>query len=129
MAETKDFHIGDVLTITDGKLVAPRYIAAVYDICEWMSGQEGLMTHQLPRVSREIEPYLRQQHPELAAVKVPGGIDSEQKALAFLATLYPRFGETVPVARIPEVDHTEIDPIAEIKMIRPDLPIIGLEMP
>lgn len=126
--ETKDFHIGDVITITDGHLVAPRHIGAVYDICEWMTGEEGLMTHQLSRVSREIEPFLREQHPELAAVKVPAGIDSMEKALAFLATLYPRFGETVAVARIPSVEHTAIDPIAEIKMIRPDLPIIGVEL-
>lgn len=125
--DTKLFHIGDVLTITSGKLISPRHIDGVYDICGWMTG-ESLMTHSLPRVSRECEPFLRQQHPDLAAVEVPEGLDSEEKVLAYLATLYPRFGRHVPVAKIPTVDHTQIDPIQELKMIRPDAPIIGLEL-
>jgi hypothetical protein len=34
------------------------------------------------------------------------------------------YGEARPVAPLAPVDHTSIDPIAEIKMMRPDLPII-----
>ena len=32
MAETKDFHLGDVLSITTGCLVSPRHMGGVYDI-------------------------------------------------------------------------------------------------
>lgn len=124
MTETKLFHIGDLLSITDGKLVSLDHIGGVYNILGWMTG-EDLMTHQLPRVSRECEPYLRAQHPDLASVVVPP-VGSREEAEAFLTTLYPKFGQFVSVAKIPTEAHTEIDPIAEIKMIRPDLPIIGI---
>ncbi|WP_413354082.1 hypothetical protein [Microbacterium sp. 1P06AB] len=120
------FHIGDVLSITSGKLVSPSHIGGVYEICDYMTGESN-MTHQLPRVSREIEPELRRQHPELSAVEVPSGIDSEEKVHAFLATLYPWFGDHVEVEPVDEIDHTHIDPTAEIKMMRPDIIIIDPE--
>src|SRR5690554_3531119 len=123
MSETRQFHIGDVLSITDGKLVSPDHVGGVYKILNWMTG-DNLMTHQLPRASRECEPFLKAQHPELGAVVVPDTINSMESALAFLETLYPKFGQFVSVEKIPEQEHTQIDPIAEIKMIRPDLPII-----
>lgn len=123
--ETKQFHIGDVLSITSDKLISLDHIGGVYNILGWMVG-EDLMTHQLPRVSRECEPFLREQHPELSAVDVPDTINSKESALAFLETLYPRFGQFVAVAKVPDVEHTPIDPIAEIKMIRPDIQIITL---
>ena len=118
MSGTKKFHIGDVISAATGRLVSTRHIGGVYDILGFMSG-ESLMTHQLPRVAREAEPSLRSQHPELCAVEVPAGLDSEGKVLAWLATLYPRFGVEVEVAPMGTADHTHINPIAEIKMINP----------
>jgi hypothetical protein len=127
MTETKDFHIGDVLSIAPGRLVSPEHIGGVYKILEWMSGEEGLMTHQLPRVSRECEPYLIAQFPELTAEDVPTDYpDGMDDVMAYLATLYPKYGERVAVARIPREAHTEVDPIAELKMLRPDAPIIAV---
>ena len=123
--ETKSFHIGTVLTITSGKLVSPDHIGGVYEICDWMTGDAN-MTHQLPRVSREIEGPLREQHPDLAAVDVPAGLDSWEKVNAYLESLYATFGERVEVAPLNADDHTSIDPIAEIKMIRPDAKIITI---
>jgi hypothetical protein len=126
-ATTKDFHIGTILTITSGKLISPDHIGGVYEICDWMTGESNF-THQLPRVSREIEGPLREQHPDLAAVEVPGGLDSWEKVHAFLESLYPTFGERVPVAPLDAEDHTSIDPLAEIAMIRPDLPVLAISL-
>lgn len=123
--ETKKFHIGDVLTITSGRLVSPRHVEGIYDICGWMTGSQP-MTHQLPRVSREIEGDLRRQHPALAAVDVPSGLNSEAKVVEFLSTLYETYGEYVEVSPIPAEDHTEIDPISEIRMINPNAQIISI---
>ena len=124
MPETKVFHIGDILSILSGKLVSPNHIGGVYAICDWMTGQAN-MTHQLPRVSREIEPQLRHDFPDLAAADVPSGLNSEAKVLEFLGSL--GLGETREVERLRDpMDHTDIDPIAEIKMIRPDVTIIGI---
>lgn len=126
MNETKSFHIGTILSITDGKLISPDHIGGIYDLLGWMTG-ESLMNHQLPRVSREMEDQLRADFPDLAAVTVPDGIRSMEAALEYLASLEPEYGTHRDVRKADRANHTEIDPIAEIKMIRPDLPIIGLD--
>lgn len=125
---TKDFHVGDILSVTTGRLVSPRHIGGVYDILNWMTG-ENLMTHQLPRVSEECEPFLKAQHPDLAEVVVPDSVNSEESLLFWLAEVTEQFGVTRPVSPLDAADHTYIDPIAEIKMIRPDMPIVGVELP
>lgn len=123
MTDTKTFHIGDVLSITTGKLVSPEHIGGVYKICDWMTGQSNF-THQLPRVSREIEPDLRRQHPGLASVEAPE-FDGEESVFAWLETLYPIYGERVEVSKLADpIDHTSIDPVAELKMMRPDAEIV-----
>lgn len=48
----KSFHLGDVLSITHDRLVSPRHMEGVYDICNWLT-QDNLFTHQLPRVHDE----------------------------------------------------------------------------
>lgn len=123
MTDTQQFHIGDVISAATGTLVSPRHIAGVYDILGFMTGSEP-MTHQLPRLSRECELSLRAQHPDLVAEPIAPGINSMESALAFLETLYPKYGEYVAVTRIDPVDHTDIDPIVELKMMRPDAQII-----
>lgn len=128
MSATKDFHIGDILSITTGCLVSPDHIGGVYRILDWMTG-EALMTHQLPRVSRECEPILREQHPDLAQVAVPDDLEGEAQVWAWLAAQVEIFGETRPVAPMAAADHTVIDPLAEISMNYPHLQVIELEVP
>lgn len=121
--QTKQFHISDVISVTSGRLVSKDHVDGVYNILNWMTG-DNLMTHQLPRASREVEPFLKVQHPELAAEMPWDTINSRETADAYLETLYPKYGEYVAVAKIPAEDHTTIDPIDELLMIRPDAPII-----
>lgn len=120
---TRSFHIGDILSITDGRLVSPRHVGGIYDILGWMTG-ESLMTHQLPRAMNECSGNLRAQHPDLAAIQVPAGLGGEDAVLAWLSEQVAVHGETREVAPLPEGEHTHVDPIAEIKMMRPDLPIL-----
>jgi hypothetical protein len=122
--EPREFHIGDVITVATGKLVALRHIEAVYDLCGFMTG-ESLMTHQLPRASRECESSLREQHPGLVAETIPP-IASKDDAEAWLETLYPKYGEMVSVRPLDEADHTAIDPIAEVKMMNPNVTVVEL---
>ena len=49
---SRDFHIGDILSVTTGRLVSPRRMDGVYDILNFMTG-DNLFTHQLPRAARE----------------------------------------------------------------------------
>jgi len=127
MATTKNFHIGDILSVLTDRLVSPDHIGGVYNILNWMTG-DSLMTHQLPRVSDECRPSLCDQHPDLAAVVVPADLSGEGPVKAWVAEQVAVYGETRPVAPLSPADHTSIDPIAEIKMIRPYMPIIGIEV-
>lgn len=90
MSETKDFHIGDILSVTTGRLVSPEHIGGVYKILNWMTS-ENLMTHQLPRASRECEPFLKAQHPDLSEIVVPDSINSEETLLFWLAGVTEQF--------------------------------------
>ena len=69
--KTKKFHLGDVLSITTGRLVSPRHMDGVYDILNFMTG-DNLFTHQLPRASDECKPHLLAQFPQLAEVDTSG---------------------------------------------------------
>jgi hypothetical protein len=131
--QTRDFHIGDIISAMTGKLVSPRHIGGVYDVLNYMTGDE-LFTHQLPRASRECEPHLREQHPDLAAIVFPdwSGLTSdnaEATVMAWLAEQVAVFGETRPVRALPADDHTSINPITELKMMRPDALVVGVDVP
>lgn len=128
MTSTKTFHIGDILSVTTGKLISPRHIGGVYDILGWMSG-EDLMTHQLSRVSRECEGPLREQFPDLAAIEVPGWVNSEETLTTWLAEVTATHGTTREVAPLADGDHTYIDPITEMHKVAPNAEIITVEMP
>lgn len=125
----RDFDLGDILSITTGRLVSRRHIDGVYDILGYMTG-ESLFTHQLPRASRECEGPLLAQHPQLAEVVVPDDFGGSKEAVyAWLDEQAARYGATLPVAPLAADDHTPIDPITELRMMRPDVPIIAVEVP
>lgn len=65
MRAAKPFHIGDILSITTGRLVSPRGIGGVYEILNHMTG-DNLFTHQLGRAAEACKPALLADHPFLA---------------------------------------------------------------
>lgn len=121
-SETKTFHIGDILSITTGALVSPRHIGGVYDILGWLVDEE-LFTHQLPRVARECEGFLVETFPDLPT-EAPDFHESEVEVFAWLDRMTASHGETREVPRMREVDHTHIDPLTEIKLMRPDAEVL-----
>jgi hypothetical protein len=127
MPETRDFHLGDILTVTTERLVSPRHMDGVYDILNWMTG-DNLFTHQLPRAGEECKGPLLEQHPDLANVELPDEFDGKEHVERWLAEQMKRYGETRPVAPLAEVDHTRINPLDELRMIRPDMPVIGVDL-
>src|SRR5881628_376125 len=58
------FHIGDLLSVTDGRLLSPDHVAGVHKLLDHMTG-DVLMTHQLPLAADAMTPELLQQHPWL----------------------------------------------------------------
>ncbi len=123
------FHVGDILSLMTGTLVSPDGIGGVHRLAEHMAGGP-VWTHQLPRVGREAEPVLRAAFPALAAIEVPTewGDDPRAAVLAWVADVAVTHGaeHTVPTLG---VDHTDIDPVSELRMMRPDMPVVVVEAP
>lgn len=126
MTEARSFHLGDILSATTGRLVSPRHVDGVYDILGFMTG-ESLMTHQLPRASDECRPSLLEQHPALAAVEVPESFDGKEHVFEWLDQQVAKYGEYLDVRPLNPEDHTSIDPISELQMMRPGMPIVVVE--
>ena len=61
------FHIGDVVSVTTGKLLSPRKMEGIYEILDFLTG-DSLYTHELPFASKFTKPYLLSQHPELSEI-------------------------------------------------------------
>lgn len=121
---TKPFHLGDVLSITTGRLVSPSHMDGVYAILNWMTG-ESLFTHALPRASRACRPALLRQHPQLAAITVPT-FDGPDAVPPWLAEQVARFGEWLDVAPLAPGDYEARNPIAELRaMMESPPPVDG----
>lgn len=121
--ETREFHIGDILSVTNDVLVSPRHVDGVYDLLGWMTG-ETLWTHQLPRCADECAPVLREWFPDLAAIDIPAGLNSFEKLAAWFESVAPEHGTTREVGRLNPADHTSIDPITEMRMNHPHVEVI-----
>lgn len=122
---SRSFHLGDILSISDGHLLSPSGISGVYDILNFMTGAD-LMTHQLPRASRECRPYLLQQHPELASVAMPEGLD-KPGILRWLDSQIEIYGEMLVVHPAPAGAYIIQNPIEELAEMVPGKPIIVVQ--
>lgn len=130
--QTKTFAIGDVLSITTGRLVSPEHIGGVYNILNWMT-RDNLFTHQLGRASDESKPWLLRWFPELekvelwqldqfleeSTVPIEPGTMPEAVSL-WISTQRCRHGwpKTFEVPRIPQDDHEHKDPYDELVVMR-----------
>lgn len=119
---TQTFHLGDILSISTGYLVAPEHIDGVYKILNFMTG-DNLFTHQLPRACRECAPHLIRQFPWLAEIQ-PEGFATPASVEPWLAAQVERYGAYHEVEAIPRDDHDVIDPISELQQMAPDIQII-----
>ena len=109
--KTKKFHLGDVLSITTGRLVSPRLMDGVYDILSFMTGDELFTTHQLPRASDECKPYLLEQFPQL--MEVDASSVNKKNHKQWFVEQVAKYGEEFEVKPVPKGAHQFKDPIAE----------------
>ena len=100
----------------------------MYDILNWMTG-DNLMTHQLPRACGECEGPLLAQHPDLAAIVPPETFGGKEDVDRWLAEQVAIYGETREVAPLAAEDHTVIDPLDELRAMKPDAEIITVVVP
>jgi hypothetical protein len=120
MTTTRDFHLSDILCITDGRLVSSRGMDGIYDILSFMTGEQ-LFTHQLPRAMRSCQPALLAQHPQLAATVEPESKLDPGTVPAWVAKQVAKFGETLPVTSLAEWQSK--NPIQELAEMLPNTPI------
>lgn len=116
---TREFHLGDILSVTTSHMVSPRHVDGLCDLLGWMTGENLAFEenwHQLSRLSDECAGSLLAQHPDLAQVTVPDGLDSKEAAMSWLATVTARLGETRLVCALDPDDHTRIAPATEMRM-------------
>lgn len=111
----KQFHISDVLTVTTGKLVSTRNMKGVYEILNFMTG-DNLLTHQLPRAIEECKPFLLSQFPQI--VEVTGDEVTGDNWKEWLEQQIDKFGMCFDVEPIPSGKHKHIDPIDELIQMR-----------
>ena len=124
----KAFHLGDILSITTGRLVSPRKMDGIYDILNFMTG-DNLFTHQLPRAGRECKPELKKQFPQLATAEMnfevaeisemletPSG-KNDPGALVdgWLAKQIVIYGEYLEVSPLPKELHTVKNTLTELE--------------
>jgi hypothetical protein len=129
----REFDLSDILTVTTGKLVSTRHIDGVYDILNYMTG-ENLFTHQLPRASDECKPRLVRQYPHLSEESLKEELtilslllkdcfdETSRKQVVndWLKELKGRFGETLPVE--PLGTSVFINPIIELDQMINKMP-------
>lgn len=113
---TRQFHLSDILSVTTGRLVSTRHMDGIYDILNYMTGEQ-LFTHQLPRAVTVCKPVLLDQHPQLKSAS-----DFEQEQWeSWLAEQIKRFGETLEVKPLQPGQYETKHPLTELTdMVGPE---------
>lgn len=134
MTEVKRFHLGDLVSVYTGILVSPNHIGGVYDVCDFVTGEKH-MTHQLPRASEAVRPWLAGQHPWLVDVVVdldiPSSADRDEAWLivsTWLDQAATQWGEYHEVRAMPLGMYVGREPIAELREMAPHAQIVEVEV-
>ena len=107
---TRTFPPADALSVTTEKLLSRRHMDGIYEILSWMTGQ-SLFTHQLGDACDKAKPALLAQHPHLADVQPPDGLD-QADIMAWLVEAERVHGETIEIAPLSDWEHR--DPIEDL---------------
>jgi hypothetical protein len=111
MGDERAWHLGDILSVVTGILVAPDGMVAVAALLDFLTGDQ-LFTHQLPRAGEVCGPWLRELFPDLAGVdagEMPAG-----DVAGWLAGMVARFGERRVVRPLPARRWERREPIGEL---------------
>lgn len=132
---TKRFHLGDLVSVTTGCLVSPNHMGGVHAVVDFVTGQPH-MTHQLPRASREVAPWLLEQHPWLSDVAIDFTIPEDATrdeawlvVASWLERATARWGEYHEIKPMPLGMYVGREPIAELREWAPHAQIIAVEVP
>jgi hypothetical protein len=110
MADTRTFPLADVLSVTTDRLLSRSHMDGLYTLLGYMTGQ-NLFTHQLVDAADKARPALLEQHPHLANVVPPDGLD-QADLMAWLVEAERVYGEEIEVT--PLADWAHRDPIEDL---------------
>jgi len=116
----REFDLADILSITTGRLLSHRHMDGVYEILNYLTG-DNLYTHQLPRAALACRGPLLEQHPRLADVCPPEHIAVDE-IKTWLAGAENTYGRALPVTPIAGWERRE--PLAELAQMVGDKPVI-----
>lgn len=122
--EKRSFHLGDILSVSTPYLLSPRHVEGVYDILNFLTGDE-LFTHQLPRAQDECRPHVLRQLPFLAEIDMSGTTPDNYKER--MASMVETYGEYHDLSPIPQDDHARRNPIEELLEMMPGKDVIVVE--
>lgn len=120
---SKQFSLGDVLTVATGRLLTRKGVSGMYEILNFMTGDD-LYTHQIPRALEECGPHMRRQHPQIASIEVPEALEGQEEVWSWLDSQEAVHGDIFCVTPIPTEDHAHIDPLSELAQMAGDKPIV-----
>ena len=122
--ERRLFHTLDLVTVYTGVLVTTRGVKAVYELCGYILGDPGLMTHQLPAATNACKPVLREQYPWLEGLEPPV---NDLPALAVWSDdLVDRVGPAQQVSPARDADWAPGNAMRDLLDIAGDRPVIGV---
>lgn len=122
--ERRFFHTLDLVTVYTGIMVTTRGIEAVYELCGYVLGDSGIMTHQLPGASRACKPALLEQHPWLEGLEPPV---NDLPALAVWSDdLVDRVGPAQRVSPARGAEWVPGNAMRDLLDIAGDRPVIGV---
>lgn len=125
---TRTFDLGDILSITTGRLVSRRRMEGIYDILSFMTG-ESLFTHQLGRGMERCAPSLFRQHPGLLTVSIPDKGFTPSTWMPWLTAQKRIHGESLDVAPLASGEWTNIDPLLELETMVGKDRVFTVEVP
>lgn len=99
MSDTREFHIGDILSITTGRLLSKEGMDGIYEIMGFLSGEDGISTIGLLTFRDHATDVLLTQFPHLKDIVVPESVNSSESADVFLLEMEKKYGAMHTVKR------------------------------
>ena len=107
----REFHIGDVLSVTTGRLLSRDGMGGIYNILNFMT-QDNLFTHQLPRAMDECKPVILARYPELA--DETGDEVCPENIGEYLVRKELQFGAKFMLEPLEAGQHQVVHPVSEL---------------
>lgn len=114
---SRRFHVGDILSITTGKLTSPRGMDGIYDILGYMT-DDSPFTTQLSRFAEECKPYLERQLGDAIKLEVPETVKDSLSLYKWLHTVTESMDGNafLKVGKVSEKDHANMDVMTELEL-------------